>query len=450
MMRFKHLVIIAAALLALCSCRVQPQSAADVVGSISLVDSMRKIEGDTFFTATYELWFAQPVNHSNPNEAFFPQRVFYSHKGFDRPTVVVLEGYKAYSPSANELTKLLNANQIVVEHRFFEQSRPKDSIPWAQLTVKQAAADQHAIIQAFKPFYKGKWISTGISKGGQTTIFHRYFYPDDVDVSVPYVAPLNFSNEDERIYAFLDSVGTPECRQRIAAFQTELFKRKEALMPMLDTFVANRGYTFIMGIEKAYDLNVLEYQFAFWQWGGVSSESIPTAKASNEDLFKHWVSVAPFDFFADQGVADIRPFFYQAMTEIGMYGYRVKPWANYIDYPDNLKFDFTMPKGHRAVFHPETMLNIDRWLKERGNNMLYIYGQNDPWSATSVVTGSATNAVKMVNPGGDHTTRIKSFPAPMRDSIVHTLERWLDLQIERPSSGGGNPKDAASYMFEVL
>ena len=167
-------------------------------------------------------------------------------------------------------------------------------------------------------------------------------------------------------------------------------------------------------------------------------------------MFKHWVSVAPFDFFADQGVEDIRPFFYQAMTEIGMYGYRVKPWADYIDYPDNLKFDFTMPKGHRAVFHPETMLNIDRWLKERGNNMLYIYGQNDPWSATSVVTGNGTNAVKMVNPGGDHTTRIKSFPAPMRDSIVHTLERWLDLQIELPCSGGGKPKDAASYMFEVL
>ena len=78
--------------------------------------------------------------------------------------------------------------------------------PWQYLTIKQAAADHHAIIQTLKAklYPRSKWVTTGISKGGQTTIFHRYFYPEDADVSVPYVAPLNLKEVDPRIERFLN------------------------------------------------------------------------------------------------------------------------------------------------------------------------------------------------------------------------------------------------------
>lgn len=35
--------------------------------------------------------------------------------------------------------------------------------------------DLHAVRNAFKSIYPGKWIATGISKGGQTTLLYRTF-----------------------------------------------------------------------------------------------------------------------------------------------------------------------------------------------------------------------------------------------------------------------------------
>jgi len=417
------------AFLPLIGCSLSPKSVAEVLIAIPQIDSMRQIEGDSLFVESWELWFSQPVDHKNPKGPKFPQRVIYNHVNFDKPMVVVIEGYTLFSPLADEPTRILGANQINIEHRFFDQSRPKDSIPWEYLNIFQSATDQHKVIQAFKPFYRGKWLSTGISKGGQATIFHRYFYPNDVDVSIPYVAPLNFSSEDERVYTFLEEVGTTECREKIRKFQAELFKRKKKLMPFVQDFASANGYTFSMGLERAYDINVLEYNFAYWQWSGLTCDQIPDSTYSDFDLFKHWATVASFDFIEDKGVDDVRPFFYQAMTEIGMYGYQTDTWNNYLNDSTSITFEFTMPEGHKAIFDPEPMRKVNEWVQRKGNNMLYIYGENDPWSATAVEIGPKTNAVKFVNPGGDHTTRIKSFPPELRDSIYVQLEDWLELNI---------------------
>ena len=175
--------------------------------------------------ARYELFFTQPLDHKDPESPEFTQRVVVNHAGYDRPVVVQIEGYSLFSKNRSELGRLLNANEIIIEHRFFAESKP-DSMDWSKLNIWQAATDHHKIIQAFKKLYPGKWVSTGISKGGQATIFHRRFYPEDVDVSIPYVAPVNLSDEDFRVYDFLDSVGTPTCRNRIYEFQRTLFKKK--------------------------------------------------------------------------------------------------------------------------------------------------------------------------------------------------------------------------------
>lgn len=428
------IAIVLSALIAafiLIGCQPKPQTAEEALAQISNIDSLQKIEADTLFAETWELWFSIPVDHNNPDGAHFPLRVTYSHNDFSKPMVVAIEGYKIYTPQATEPAKLLNANQINIEHRFFEKSRPKDSIPWAYLNIFQAATDHHAIINAFKPFYKAKWISTGISKGGQATIFHRSLYPKDVDVSIPYVAPLNFSSEDERIYDFLANIGTPECREKVRAFQEELFKRKEKIMPMLEQLAHDKNYNFKFGLSRAYDVNVLEYNFGFWQWSGLDCSQIPDATASDEEVFSHWTRVASFTFIEDSGVDAIRPFFYQAMTEIGMYGYDVEPWSRFLADTTNITFDFTMPKGHKADFNPEPMQRVNQWVQTEGNYMLYIYGESDPWSATAVVPSGKTNAVSFINPKGDHTTRINSFPEGVQEQIYNTLEEWLDLVIDK-------------------
>ena len=119
-----------------------------------------------------------------------------------------------------------------------------------------------------------------------------------------------------------------------------------------------------------------------------------------------------------------------------MYGYRVKPFSRYLSDTANITFSFAMPRGHRAIFNASAMSDIDRWVKDSGSYMLYIYGQNDAWSATAVDPGRKTNAVKMVCPGGSHSSRIKDFPPELQDSIYKVLGRWLDLKL--PANGYTN------------
>jgi hypothetical protein len=124
--------------------------------------------------------------------------VVISHEGFDRPTVLVTEGYGgdyALNPRyRDELAGLFHTNTVFVEHRYFSGSVP-DTVDWQYLTAQNSASDLHLITTLFKQIYPQKWISTGISKGGQTALIYRAFFPNDVDITVPYVAPVSRSQK---------------------------------------------------------------------------------------------------------------------------------------------------------------------------------------------------------------------------------------------------------------
>ena len=156
------------------------------------------IKSDKIFSEAYEIFITQPIDHNNPDGPKFKQQLFLSHVDKDKPMIIELDGY-AVDNRTTELSKIIGCNQIMVEHRYFGESVPSP-FDWKYLTIKQAADDQHRIIELFKQYYRSKWISTGISKGGSCVVFHRYFYPNDVDVSVPYVGPLNYSIDDQRVY----------------------------------------------------------------------------------------------------------------------------------------------------------------------------------------------------------------------------------------------------------
>ncbi|HTQ08881.1 MAG TPA: S28 family serine protease, partial [Fimbriimonadaceae bacterium] len=133
---------------------------------------------------TFDITFQQPVDHRNPRGQKFGQHVFILHRDFAKPVILGTEGYAANRPSGGELTRILGEpNLITVEHRYFGRSMP-NPIVWKQLTVKNAADDMHEVVMAFRRLYKGKWVSTGASKGGQTALYYKCYYPNDVDAVV--------------------------------------------------------------------------------------------------------------------------------------------------------------------------------------------------------------------------------------------------------------------------
>ena len=141
--------------------------------------SIRTMEADEDFLYKYDLRYRQPIDHRDPHGPTFDQRVILFHKGFRQPVVIEIQGYEIFRWGIGEPAQLLQGNQVMIEHRFFAESKP-DSIPWDKLTVWQAATDQHKVIRSIKRtlYTDNHFISTGISKGGQCTMIHRSLYPE--------------------------------------------------------------------------------------------------------------------------------------------------------------------------------------------------------------------------------------------------------------------------------
>ena len=266
------------------------------------ISDIKPMQSDAY-PEKYVFFINQLLDPHHPEAGNFKQRVILSHVGFDRPTVLVTEGYAAHYAThpryQEELSKLFNANLVFVEYRYFGESMPKPC-NWDYLTVENSLYDLHHVTTTLKQLYDEKWIATGISKGGQTTMFYRTYFPDDVDISVPYVAPLNQSLEDGRHEPFIaNKVSTPENRKRVENFQLEVLKRKSRLLPMFEKYCSDKGYTFRIPIAEVYDFNVLEYSFALWQWG-TPVNKIPETNADDHTLFKHFMAICEPDYFSEQ------------------------------------------------------------------------------------------------------------------------------------------------------
>ena len=383
------------------------------ISAISAIKEIRPLETSEF-SEKYVTYFTQPLDHRHPEKGSFRQRVIVSHVGFDRPTVIVTEGYGAAyalrSQYREELSKLLNANMIFVEYRYFLESTPEPK-DWQYLTAENSADDLHAITTAFKNIYPGKWIATGISKGGQTTLLYRTFYPDDVDISVPYVAPLCYGVEDGRHEPFLHKVSTPENRKIIEDFQLEALKRKATLLPRFEKYCTEKNYSFRAPIEEIYDYSVLEYSFALWQWGTPIS-SIPATTASDDEIFSHLLAISePGYFTADSPNAS---FFVQAARELGYYGYDVQPFKQYLSIQSSEGYlhRLMLPEELKDMPFDKTLSKkITKFLKKQDPKMIFIYGQNDPWTAAGVTwLKNKKNIHVFIQPNGSHLARISTLP----------------------------------------
>lgn len=308
------------------------------LSSMEHVTSVTRLESNDF-AEKYELSILQQLDPNDIRYGFFDQRVFVMHKGFDRPTVLVTEGYGADYASRpryrEELSRLLDANLIVVEHRFFSASTPQPR-RWQLLTGELAMSDIHIVREMLKDVYKGKWIATGISKGGQTALMYRTLYPDDVDITVSYVGPLCQDVEDGRHEPFLaNEVGTKADRDKILAYQKELLIRKDSLIVPFKAFCEEAHLKFDIPLFEVFDFCVLEYPFAFWQWG-TPVDRIPETTATDKELLDHLLRVSSPDYFVRE--TPNLSFFIQAAKQLGYYGYDTKP------------FDF---KVERTRFEPD-------------------------------------------------------------------------------------------------
>ncbi len=386
------------------------------------------VKVEDYFKKAYQLILKQPLDHSNIEAGSFNHYVYISHTDYSKPTVLVTEGYNA-KHKTYELSKVLQSNQVMVEYRFYGKSRP-EPIPWKYLTNDQAVEDYHAIINKLKLLYKNKWISTGISKGGETVLIYKSKYPNDVDVAVPYVAPLINTQEDVRTEDLINSVGTDACRNKITQFQRHVLKHRDTILNELKIYAEKENMQFTkVSIEEALEYSVLEFPFSFWQWGG-NCDDIPTDNATVNNYFKYLIKISGMGLYNDKGFHHYLPSFYQHMIELGYYGFDLEPVKDLlkaVKSPSNMRF---APTDVDLTYNSEYIKKVRDYAENKGNNILYVYGAYDPWGACAPTPAPNVDALKMVLEGGDHGTRIKDFSEEDQQKIYNKLREWLGDDIE--------------------
>ena len=173
-------------------------------------------------TRTYAIYFHQPMKHAVPDGPSFPMRALITVDNEMDPTTAVnhvyCTGYSLYqtfvenpdytfmkeaNTCAEEIATRYKANYISIEHRYYAFSAPPQC--WTNLDdlrAEEAAEDFHKLFVALKKVLKGKWVMSGVSKGGITTLLQHKFHPEDMDIFVPYSAPFFDTDRDTTMQTY--------------------------------------------------------------------------------------------------------------------------------------------------------------------------------------------------------------------------------------------------------
>jgi hypothetical protein len=265
-----------------------------------------------------------------------------------------------------------------------------------------------------------------------TAVYHKRFYPGDVDGSVVYVAPNDVDNQDDSRYdEFFRTVGTDDqCRALLKDLAHEFLKRRPAMLARFTAAAAENGWTFsiLKTPDRAFENTVMDYEWAFWQYSLQSDcPSLPSPDASDDELYESLDSIAGLSFYTDQGLSPYIPYYYQAGTQLGWptpqftwlrpelrYESSYQP-RTYVPADIAMRFD-----GGRA------MRDIDRWVRNHGSRLMFVYGENDPWGSERFQLGKGTkDSAVYTAPGMNHSGRlITRLPADDQAKAVADLLRW--------------------------
>jgi hypothetical protein len=402
------------------------------IPGMSLIEE-KPYPGYRFFVLNY----TQPVDHRYPSKGTFQQRLTVLHKDVSRPAVFYTSGYSvSTTPSRREPTQIVDGNQISMEYRFFTPSRPQPA-DWTKLDIWQAASDQHRIFKALNKVYDKNWISTGGSKGGMTATYYERFYPKDMAGVVAYVAPNDVVNDEDAAYdRFFAEVGTKECRDRLNAVQREALVRREPLTKRYADYAAEHGYTFdtVGSLDKAYEAVVLDYVWGFWQYSLLSDcDTIPAdaAQAGDEAIWKSIDTITGFASYTDQGLEPYTPYYYQAGTQLGAATIQFPHIERKLIHYGYLPPRHFVPRDIPMRFQSWAMRDVDTWVRHNARHMLFVNGENDPWSAEPFRVGKgAQDSYVFTAPGANHGARVAGLVDTERTLATARIQDWAGVATE--------------------
>ena len=307
---------------------------------------------------------------------------------------------------------------------------------WKYLTTKQEADDLHAIVTALKTALRGKWIATGVSKNGNTAIEFRYFYPEDVDGTVPFCSPILTSLNDVRPISYmLKECGTPEVNATMNKIVEKLLKGAE--QGFYKTF---REYQIeseeVIATFTQYCYGVLNIYFNSFMNVSRSSwaKYFPALDTPDNKLCEIIDEMVPATYENDKEEdMSFYPYYIQQVKELGI---------------ESCLTDETLVWLKGSSCTEESIITMrlrpqDKWLMKTYDNtvqtkianeflptttckILLVYSKDDPWTGGRPKEFNNPNVKVLINPVGIHDECLKSKEETYDEVTVKAIKAFVD------------------------
>ena len=432
--------------------------------------------------------YKQDIDHNNPGKGWFKQQCVLSVAGKDRPTVLTTEGYGLGNsePSLNvnrldsimepSLVEEMNANCLQVEHRYFGWSLPEGwTNKWNYLSAKQQSDDLHAIVTSIKESgiisKSSKWLSTGGSKGGETTAFYAYHYPNEMNAYVPFVAPFLLSTIDTRptTYMLQEDIIDNNMQKVKAAFRA-YFGNKELQLQTVELLKKDKKWaSSCSNDDLRFTLMFRMYTNHFFKMSYVQYNKwlswVPKEGDSAEKFYKYIMADANTRYESDNdteydtrqdgfydtegntgnyfgidtlGMVKARtratvttkvrfnPYLVQALKELGY------PLHNY-SWVEDLLSAKDLERLSAPEYEPKTFsVSYDggafirqflAGMKQSDCHIFFIYGMQDPWTGGSITDEYlGKNSKIMYIRNGLHNDFISQWDEAERNALLQWLK----------------------------
>jgi len=476
----------------LCAQETLPQWALEMMSrNVDLIDSIAVYPADTSAPeySSYMIYYHQPLSHANPQGPQFSLRALLTVDNRLDPTTAVnylyFSGYNIDAdflsePNSNmkeenggmtEIAKRYQANMIQPEHRYFAYSSPQAC--WTILdycTAAEATEDFHALIEALKKVFTGKWAISGISKGGITTTIQHAYYPEDADIFIPYSAPFFDTDRDTVMQSYWYNNGwNEEYREMYMNIRRQGVVNRNTIYPIYEKMNSGGNATpsHLDSVYGTYLSCVLE--FGFQEHANSDTAAIRRQIIENDsilsllnmsygdtvyaylveraefklDKFRPWLDTlrlypdpkkgpqrrvhhrmrAPFGITEDQwsGGAEIpsTAYHYQANCELGYYDFRFDEivgkeqaaelnayWQDHFTCYIKLLFPFFTPLTYSRSLYDD----VTNATRNTTKPLVFIYGLDDTWTGAAMKDEfiNGTNVRKFILPAQNHNVSFSS------------------------------------------
>ena len=76
-------------------------------------------------------------------------------------------------------------------------------------------------------------------------------------------------------------------------------------------------------------------------------------------------------------------------------------------------------------YDPQVMKDVLLNLQNRRNNIIYLYGAIDTWTAGKVDPRKTTNSIQVVVEGFGHRFAIKDLPQSDMSTVLNAINDWI-------------------------